>query len=702
MKRASLLAALALVLLLSHAARADRLPVRAYVDGAAVVSRAARPWLAPPAIVAATDEQRGVPSLLLGVRGANAAPAGLSVEATARFHLAAHAERWGVAQAIVDAASLVRVHDVGRGAIIAVFRQSVDGIELYRREIKVAIDRRDGSLLAISGALHPGGSAAPKGVGFALPHEGAIARAIADLYGVPVSAADLAPAAPRGGYARFAATAALTARTGARFRDATRVKPVYYALPDRLVPAYFLEIDAEHGAPGSPPDAFAYVVAADDGRILLRTDLVHYDAYQYRVWAQADGDKRPYDGPLADFTPHPTPTEDDTYPDYASPNLVSMEGFNTNPQGTFDPWLPPGETQTVGNNVDAYTDDDHPNGFSGYPDIRATTTSANAFDRTYDVTLDPQSSDDQRMAAVTSLFYTTNWLHDWWYDSGFDEAAGNAQQDNFGRGGVDGDPLHAEAQDGAPMSHDNSNMSAFFDGKSPQMQMYVWTGPFTSSLAVDAIGPDVSEAFASFGPQNYTLTAPVALLDDGVGTTSDACDPLSQDLTGKIALIDRGTCDFQPKVFAAQGAGAVGVLIADNVANEPPFELTGDGSHGHVTIPSMMISMADGATIKAALANGVTATMSLAQGVERDGTIDNSVVAHEWGHYLHLRQVNCTQNICLGESEGWADFNALMMVIRGGDDYSALYALAQYRLGHRTLKTQAGSRPSVDIPTPST
>ena len=60
------------------------------------------------------------------------------------------------------------------------------------------------------------------------------------------------------------------------------------------------------------------------------------------------------------------------------------------------------------------------------------------------------------MASVTQVFYVTNWLHDWWYDSGFNEAAGNAQKDNFGRGGVAGDPLHAEAQNGAPKERDKS------------------------------------------------------------------------------------------------------------------------------------------------------------------------------------------------------------------------------------------------------
>src|SRR5688500_19480137 len=50
------------------------------------------------------------------------------------------------------------------------------------------------------------------------------------------------------------------------------------------------------------------------------------------------------------------------------------------------------------------------------------------FDRTYDPTLEPNASTDQMMAAVTQLFYVNNWLHDHYYDSGFNEAAGNAQK----------------------------------------------------------------------------------------------------------------------------------------------------------------------------------------------------------------------------------------------------------------------------------
>jgi hypothetical protein len=65
-------------------------------------------------------------------------------------------------------------------------------------------------------------------------------------------------------------------------------------------------------------------------------------------------------------------------------------------------------------------------------------------------------------------------------------------------------------------------------------------------------------------------------------------------------------------------------------------------------------------------------------GVDRDGTIDNTVSAHEWGHYLHLRQVACSNTQCQGHSEGWADFNALMMIFHPGDDHQGIYPMAVY------------------------
>ena len=106
-------------------------------------------------------------------------------------------------------------------------------------------------------------------------------------------------------------------------------------------------------------------------------------------------------------------------------------------------------------------------------------------------------------------------------------------------------------------------------------------------------------AAASFGPQMYSVTAPVQLANDGVGTVTDACTALpAGSLTGKIALIDRGTCGFVVKVKNAQNAGAVGVLVANTSTGS--FGGLG-GADATITIPSVMIQYADGQTLRSGL-----------------------------------------------------------------------------------------------------
>jgi extracellular elastinolytic metalloproteinase len=73
------------------------------------------------------------------------------------------------------------------------------------------------------------------------------------------------------------------------------------------------------------------------------------------------------------------------------------------------------------------------------------------------------------------MFFHVNWLHDRWYEAGFDEASGNAQEDNFGLGGIGGDPILAEGNDAS--GTDNANMDTPADGSSPRMQMFRFDGP---------------------------------------------------------------------------------------------------------------------------------------------------------------------------------------------------------------------------------
>src|SRR2546429_2607671 len=90
---------------------------------------------------------------------------------------------------------------------------------------------------------------------------------------------------------------------------------------------------------------------------------------------------------------------------------------------------------------------------------------------------------DYRMGAGTDLFFGSNRYHDRLYSLGFTEPARNFQNDNFGRGGLGGDPVQAEAQDCTvdPQTNtcitNNANFSTPADGSAPRMQMYIFNGP---------------------------------------------------------------------------------------------------------------------------------------------------------------------------------------------------------------------------------
>lgn len=634
-----------------------------------------------PFEVSSWNVRRDVPSFVRAGRTQGYLPAGLSDPRTAaRIHLDKLAPLYALPAPALAAAVVKNLHDPGRGGIIVSLGQEVDGVEIFRERLNLLM-HRNLDLVAASGSLHRGASVQTKGAAnrWLVSRDSAIAVALGDLYGMPVNASMLAEVgnAP-GGYTRFQLAPSMPAQAAQyRFDRPARIKKVFFPMPETLVPGYYVELFS--GKVNSrATDTYAYVIAADDGRILHRANLTSHVAYNYRVWAETTGNNRPLDAPIEDFTPHPTGMPDGSYPGFIPPVLVSMEGFNKSPAGTPDPWLPEFSSETRGNNVDAYADDHNPNGFSA-GDLRAFTNDKNGFDRIYDTSKDPLDNPDQIMAAVTQLFYTVNWMHDSWYDSGFDEASGNAQFDNYGRGGIGNDPLLAEAQDGALLGYsDNANMSTPQDGESPKMQMYLWSGKANGSLKVTESGAMYAPGFASFGPGQFEITGTVVLAEDADAPKNDICSPITNDVAGKIALIDRGTCSFESKVAEAQKAGAIAAIIANHTAGQPAPDMPGGGMMPPVTIPSLSVTLEDGKTMKDTLPGVITATLSRSTTVRPDGTIDNTVVAHEWGHYIHNRLVYCFSNQCGGEGEGWGDFIALTLFVRENDNLDGTYTSSVY------------------------
>ena len=103
-------------------------------------------------------------------------------------------------------------------------------------------------------------------------------------------------------------------------------------------------------------------------------------------------------------------------------------------------------------------------------------------------------------------------------------------------------------------------------------------------------------------------------------STTDGCTALTNAaaVAGNIAIVDRGTCGFIVKVQNAQAAGAIGVIVVNNVAGDPNLTTMGGTAPPGpaVTIPSVFVSLANGNTIKAQLGGGVNATLSAATGAD--------------------------------------------------------------------------------------
>jgi len=326
---------------------------------------------------------------------------------------------------------------------------------------------------------------------------------------------------------------------------------------------------------------------------------------------------------------------------------------------------------TRGNNVHAFLDvdsDDTPNGDepNGGEEL--------IFDFPIDLNQEPETYQD---AATTQLFYMNNFMHDFTYRYGLNEASGNFQQNNYGNGGNGGDYVLAQAQDGGGTN--NANFATPPDGGNGRMQMYLWTGGgsiFTVNSPQPVAGGYTVEQ-ATFGATIDTdpVTGNVVIVDDGTGEASLGCGDLinESEMEGAVALIDRGSCEFGLKALNAQEAGAIGAIICNF-----EDELVGMGAGevgGLVTIPVISMGFTDCQAIREFAGNGLNVTFQTPDdnGPQFiDGDLDNGIVAHEYGHGISNRltggpgAAGCLSN---GEQagEGWSDFFSLVTSVRPGD-----------------------------------
>lgn len=154
----------------------------------------------------------------------------------------------------------------------------------------------------------------------------------------------------------------------------------------------------------------------------------------------------------------------------------------------------------------------------------------------------------------------------------------------------------------------------------------------TSYTETDSWGGDIEDGYV-YG-NLVLMNGSGANANEGCGTLSNAAA-----LSGNIAVAVRGTCNFSEKALNAQNAGATALLIINNQGTAPASLGSGTGA-GSVTIPVVMITQAQGASLLSTITGGAAATGLMG-------------IQHEWIESFTLNGTTTTS----GDNNGYAAAN---------------------------------------------
>jgi minor extracellular serine protease Vpr len=105
-------------------------------------------------------------------------------------------------------------------------------------------------------------------------------------------------------------------------------------------------------------------------------------------------------------------------------------------------------------------------------------------------------------------------------------------------------------------------------------------------------GTTIGAAVGDFPP------LPTSSFDLWFNSQLNACTSVDPEASGKVVVVDRGACTFSTKVRSAIAAGAIGVVVINNVAGDPTA-MAKDGGGGD-DLPAVMIGKNEGAALRAA------------------------------------------------------------------------------------------------------
>jgi hypothetical protein len=388
-----------------------------------------------PSARAQWNTQWGEPASLISDTGYLTGPSHASPEAIARGFLHDHARLFGLSASdlgnLVVAKQYLTQHN---GVMQLTFQQRDQGRDVYGALVTFGIDK-NGRILIVGSRLAPGAVTAARPQ---LTPTNALVKAGAAV-GASSQGALPAPTISNGRY-----TYANTFAHGVYKPDPVTAELVTFPVPGSAAHLGWKVIMLVNSA-----GWYESVVDAQSGQILYRRNYT----------LQAEGNV--YTTISAGV---------------GSQQITSFDGASFDNNG----WV--SGRVTSGNNVNAYQDLDGSESVGYQPQTPASPDPAfQHFDYTFSNAYFTSSGTDvttDRDSVITQEFYYANFMHDYLYRLGFDEASGNFQVDNFGRGGSGNDPVLAEADDGFSIGNaNNANMSTPGDGSSPRMQMFVFTNP---------------------------------------------------------------------------------------------------------------------------------------------------------------------------------------------------------------------------------
>jgi hypothetical protein len=625
-----------------------------------------------------TKSVRLVLSLALaGVPSATWAAARSAVD-VAREYAQQHKQELGLTGPGLDEMAVSsEVYSRQSGVTHVYFQQRYRGIDVHTAILNVSVSA-DGQVLSASSRFVPGLAAAAGGRS---ARKGVVEAAEAATAPLRKAKKEFRVLHRKGGDDQAA-----TISDGGVARKPLEARLVWLPLVDSVRLAWMVEVEEADG--GEWYNAF---VDAETGELLRQEDLIVRDSASAIAAAISAGP-----GPRAGIAAFP-PTDGAKYRVFALPLESPSDGERTLVENAADPSASPFGwhdtsgaagaefTTTRGNNVHAYADRDNNN----VPDPLSDPSGGASLLFDFDLDLERRPLDSQA-AMVTNLFYWNNIVHDVTYGYGFDEAGGNFQVNNYGKGGLGNDDVRAEAQDGS--GRNNANFGTNVDGGRPRMQMFEWRSSVPNPVVVHPPSPIAGTYFGPMGGfgESLVTTGPV---DGQVVYIGRGCDPAYQvtqppqpldpylaPVGGKIALVDRGSCTFVAKVKKAQDQGAILVIVANNIAG--PATGMG-GADPTITIPSIMISQDDGNLFKANVPLEVTISDGTGGAPDRDSDLDAGVIAHEYGHGISNRLTGGPATVsCLGNAEqmgeGWSDWFALNFTTHPSDTPTTARGVGAY------------------------